>query len=137
MGKANDNDAVENATARALGGGVALNSPSPCTAMRSHQRRAAVQTAPPAAVRWAYAACHWYWQCLRMPIRVELLKRKLASNYGRKYAAHSAPVAASTLTGMRRPGAEFAAAKRFAAALGIRGVPLVRARLRTPVRIDK
>ncbi len=41
-GKANDNDGWKMLLARAPGG-RALNSPSPCAAMRSQQRRAATQ----------------------------------------------------------------------------------------------
>ncbi len=47
---------AENFKLGALGGRVYATPPRRAPRVRSHQRCAAVQTVPPAAVRWAYAA---------------------------------------------------------------------------------
>jgi len=71
MAEANDNKRVENCNDTGARRESIHNSPSPCAAMRSQQRRAAIQTVSPAAVRWAYAACQWYWLRLRTPVSVD------------------------------------------------------------------
>ena len=86
-GKASDNDGWKMLLARAPGG-RALNSPWPCAAMRSQQRRAAtlkicfaggcalgVRGLPVVLAKPAYASQSW------------LIKRKLKTKYNRKYAA--------------------------------------------------
>jgi hypothetical protein len=128
---------VENVLARAPGGRVHLDSPSPCAAMRSQQRRAAIQKncyaggcalgvrgEPVVLAKPAYAN------------QGQVNKAHANANYGRK-SLHSAPVAASTLSGKRRPSAEFATAKRLRRRGACEACQWYWQHLRTTVSIDK
>ena len=137
-GGANDNDAWKMLLARAPGGRVRLNSPSPCAAMRSQQRRVAIQ-------KNCYAGgCAWGVRgepvVLAKPAYAsqgQVIKTQANVKLWSKVHLHSAPVAASTLSGKRRPSAEFATAKRLRRRGACKACQWYWQHLRTTVSVDK